>query len=61
MSSGGRPIEDTHPGFTVTCQACGSTEVIVTSDVGFSELSGAWGEVALECLGCGVDVAIWEP
>lgn len=53
-------VQATHPGFTVICQACQSRRVIVTSDVGFSALSGSWGGVHLKCQSCGVKVEIWE-
>jgi hypothetical protein len=42
----------THPGFIITCRKCGSTKVIVDSDLGFSSISGQWGGVYLECLDC---------
>jgi hypothetical protein len=45
-------IDDTHNGFTVTCQRCGSTRVIVKNDLGWSEASGQWGSIDLCCLDC---------
>lgn len=54
-------VQKTHPGFTVTCNTCGSRNVIVDSNVGFSETSGAWGSVDLECLDCKLTTTIWEP
>lgn len=50
----------THPGFTVTCDTCGSNDVIVESDVGFSATSGAWGDVSLVCRNCDALTAIFE-
>lgn len=51
----------THPGFTITCQACGGQRVIVTNTLGFSAESGAWGEVLLDCMDCGADCTLVEP
>lgn len=51
----------THPGFTITCDACGGSDVYVDNTVGFSSVSGAWGEVSLICRSCDAETAIWEP
>lgn len=50
----------THPGFTVTCNECGSDEVYVDNTVGFSSISGMWGSVDLICANCGNSVAVFE-
>jgi len=42
----------THPGFTITCDECGSKVVIVDNTLGFSDTSGAWGDVSLICQEC---------
>lgn len=50
----------THPGFTIICDTCGSSNVIVDSTVGFSAESGGWGSVDLECQDCMASVEIWQ-
>lgn len=52
--------KSTHPGFTITCDKCGSSNVIVDSSVGFSEISGSWGSVDLECQECDNYAEIWS-
>ena len=54
-------LSDTHRGFVITCDRCGSRNVGVYSNVGYSEVSGGWGEVGLLCKSCGADTEIWEP
>jgi hypothetical protein len=44
--------ERSHPGFTVTCQQCGSALVYIETDLGFSSTSGSWGGVSLTCFAC---------
>lgn len=51
---------ETHEGFTVTCDECQSNRVVVKSDVGFSEESGGWGAVVLVCLDCNSSVDLWR-
>jgi hypothetical protein len=46
------PIEETHPGFTITCEECGSTLVAVESDLEFSPAAGRRGNVYLRCTEC---------
>jgi hypothetical protein len=53
--------DETHPGFTITCDKCDSTLVMVDSSVGFSAESGVWGSVSLDCQECDASVEIWEP
>lgn len=54
-------IKRTHVGFTVVCDKCKSKNVAVVSSVGFSETSGSWGSVDLECLDCHAESEIWSP
>lgn len=42
-----------YPGFRIACEACGAERVAVRNTLGFSETSGGWGEITLECAGCG--------
>jgi hypothetical protein len=53
-------LAKTHPGFKIICGECDSDAVGVTSDVGFSAVSGAWGGVTLVCSRCGFESAVWE-
>jgi hypothetical protein len=46
--------------FTVTCKSCASTDVIVENSVGYSSISGIWGEVKLVCVYCRGSVAVLE-
>lgn len=41
-----------YPGFTIRCQRCGGVRVGVRDTLAFSETSGSWGEVTLECADC---------
>lgn len=50
-----------HPGFDITCRRCKQPVAIFESDVGYSDVSGAWGDVRLRCLYCGAEDVIWEP
>lgn len=45
-------VKQTHPGFTITCDKCGSTMVITENTMGFSAESGGWGSLDLVCLEC---------
>lgn len=45
-------LRDSHPGFTIKCDHCGSENVGVNSDIGHSALSGSWGGVYLRCADC---------
>jgi hypothetical protein len=47
-----------HPGFAITCCACGSTLVYIETDLDFSAQSGAWGAVSLTCFTCGATVEV---
>lgn len=61
QDSGRQKLADkTHDGFLIKCRECGSETVIVESDVGFSELSGAWGGVQLKCCDCQSETEIWN-
>lgn len=48
----------THPGFTITCEKCQSTDVYVDNTMGWSEGSGSWGSIDLTCATCGAFVEI---
>ena len=50
----------THPGFEIKCLECGSTNVYIDSDVGYSETSGTWGGVQLICVDCEKETEIWS-
>jgi hypothetical protein len=52
--------QQTHPGFEIKCLECGSTNVYIDSDVGYSETSGNWGGVQLICAYCGKEIKIWS-
>jgi ribosomal protein S27E len=54
-------VQTTHPGFTITCEECGSDQVYVSNSVSWSSCSGIGGEVALVCSDCGERTAIFEP
>jgi hypothetical protein len=56
-----RIFKDLHDAFDIACKKCGSKNIGVDSDVGFSKLSGAWGEVCLRCADCGNKATVWEP
>lgn len=51
-----------YPGFTITCDKCGGTKILVVDSHGSSHDSGVWGSVALVCNtdGCGQKVEIAE-
>lgn len=45
-------FDETHPGFTIKCNKCGSTKVYLENDMGWSDLSGSWGGIHLICNEC---------
>lgn len=49
-----------HPGFEITCRRCKQPVAVFESDVGYSDVSGAWGDVRIRCLYCGKEDVIWE-
>lgn len=51
-NSGKELADKTHEGFEITCKQCGCSVVVTGSDMGFSEMSGGWGGVYLECTKC---------
>lgn len=53
--------QKTHPGFTITCQTCGSTDVVVENTLGWSSQSGAWGSIDLSCNDCTNSSPLFEP
>ena len=38
--------------FKVECKMCGSSKVIIDSNLGFSPQSGSWGSVDFWCIDC---------
>ncbi len=48
------------PGFTVICNKCSSNNVYFENTLGFSELSGGWGELSFICSDCESSVDIYE-
>jgi len=46
------PIAATHPGFTITCDECGSLLVVVENDLEFLPDGGRQGNVYLRCTEC---------
>ena len=58
---GGEPIEETHPGFTITCDECGSQLVVVESDLEFSPAVGRQGNVYLRCTDCEAETFLLPP
>ena len=52
--------EQMYPGFTISHDKCQSTDVHVENDLGYSAMSGAWGDVRLVCQVCGDYVVVVE-
>ena len=50
--------DKTHPGFTITCDKCGSSVCYVENSLGWSETSGGWGSVDIVCGNCDAHVEI---
>lgn len=50
----------THPGFTITCDKCGSERVYVDNSFGCSFPSGAWGSVDLICHDCNASCVLMD-
>lgn len=55
------PIGETHPGFTIVCDECGSKLVVVESDLEFSALGGRQGNVYLRCTQCDAETFLLPP
>lgn len=53
-------VDQTHPGFTITCQRCSSTLVYVDNTLGYSPESWVWGSLDLVCDACGQNTEIVE-
>jgi ribosomal protein S27E len=53
-------IDKQWPGFTVTCNNCGSTLIELDDSLGFSAQSGGWGSIDIECLNCGNSTTLRE-
>lgn len=51
--------KDFWPGFTVKCEECGSERVRLENTMGWSEISGGWGELSFVCDDCGQKVDIY--
>lgn len=47
-----------YPGFTIQHDACPEAEVSIESSLGYSAMSGGWGDVRLVCLNCGKYVVV---
>lgn len=48
-----------HPGFTISCDKCGSKCVTVESSIGYSRETGQWGSVELVCYDCNERASIY--
>ena len=57
----GGSIEATHPGFTITCDECGSDLVVVENDLEFSATAGRQGNVYLRCTECDAETFLLPP
>lgn len=57
----GGSIEATHPGFTITCDECGSELVVVENDLEFSATAGRQGNVYLRCTECDAETFLLPP
>ena len=53
-------IKKQWPGFTVSCDACGSKRIELDNSMGFSELSGTWGSIDFVCLDCNQRISLVE-
>ena len=49
-----------YPGFNITCNKCNSPEVSIRNTLGWSEVSGSWGEISLVCEVCESYVIIFD-
>lgn len=49
-----------HPGFTITCDQCGSAAITIENSLGFSAESGGWGSIDLVCDTCDSRATIVE-
>lgn len=49
-----------YQGFEITCGKCGGKKVYIENSMGWSELSGGWGDVRLICLECENETVIAE-
>jgi hypothetical protein len=58
---GAEPIGETHPGFTIVCDECGSELVVVENDLEFSVLAGRQGNVYLRCTDCDAETFLLPP
>jgi transcription elongation factor Elf1 len=44
--------EKFYPNFAIKCLKCNSEKVAIRNTLGWSEVSGGWGEITLVCLQC---------
>lgn len=51
--------KETHIGFTIRCDECGSERIYVDKTLGFSGESGMWGSIDLVCSDCGSRVILY--
>jgi hypothetical protein len=58
---GEEPVTATHPGFTITCEECGSELVVVENDLEFSPAAGRRGNVYLRCTECDAETFLLPP
>jgi hypothetical protein len=47
-----------YPGFTIKHDKCPDAEVWIDSSLGYSAMSGGWGDVRLVCQVCGYYVVV---
>jgi uncharacterized Zn finger protein len=45
--------DEVFEGFRVICKQCGSEDVELEDNRGYSDWTGAWGSVKMRCNGCG--------
>jgi hypothetical protein len=56
-----KPVEQEAFGnFEVRCQKCGSLRVEWVNTIGYSKLSGGWGEAGFKCRDCGATTDMIE-
>ena len=56
----GKDFKQQYPGFTVTCKKCGSKEIELQNDMGWSAMSGGWGGLHFKCTNCDNTTTIHE-
>lgn len=53
-------LQEAFGGFRVQCRECGSERVDWINTLGFSAVSGGWGEAGFRCLDCGCETHMIE-